>query len=211
MTADQLYPIAIRRSFAMLFCFVSFTASAQGGPGGGFNRNPTPGIAWTSDFQFEQEGTGDVLATLRLSDNEPWDHTNVLDFSFTPAGDAIFGLGVGTFSQPFTNTFNGTVGTDPQGRLDAESTLILFETDLIDFLDGAEPDTFSLNFIPFGPDTVFLTIDDSSTEIAASGYWNPIPEPTSFALLSLGALVLTRRCRNGLLSTATQNEGRVCS
>ena len=66
-------------------------------------------------YDFIEGGTGDVLATLELS-SIPATHTEVVELTFTPAGETLFG-----YSSPYTGIFDGNDGPfvdDGTGGLD---------------------------------------------------------------------------------------------
>ena len=56
-------------------------------------------------YDFVQDGSGSVLATLELS-SLPARHTEVVGLTFTAAGNAIFGLGQGLYSGSFDATLD---------------------------------------------------------------------------------------------------------
>ncbi len=63
--------------------------------------------SWATDYDFIEESSMDVLATLHTDGADPFDHTNVTGFSFTSEGDDLFGFGVGIYLGMFDSTFAG--------------------------------------------------------------------------------------------------------
>ncbi len=124
-------------------------------------------------YSFHQNGTGDTLATLELTDPVPYDHNDVVDLSFTAEGDAFFGLGVGTFGIPFTATANGSFITDPGGSLISSTGVIVFiQTGRSDFVPGPGPNTGDALSLQFHGAA-------SSSEIALSIDYNAGGTPTA--------------------------------
>ena len=152
-------------------------------------------------YNFVQNGTGDILSTLELNDPAPYDHNDVVDLSFTTKGDALFGLGVGTFGIPFTATLNGLIATDAGGSLISSTGGIVFiRTGRSDFVPGPGPNTgddLTLLFLGSANNSeISLSIDfNAGGTPQANGEWTVIPEPASLLLLVLGGLALMRRRR----------------
>lgn len=63
-------------------------------------------------YNFEEVGTGTVLATLELA-SLPATHTEVLGLTFTPAGQAFFGFG-----ETYQGSFDTSVGDSPAAMVD---------------------------------------------------------------------------------------------
>ena len=130
----------------------------------------TYGYARTSLFQ--EVGTNDVLAILELS-NIPASSGDIIDFSFTPAGDAIFGLNGLEGSNPFFGT--GLVSTFGPPFLHSVGSQATWVQDI--FL-VAGPDEFltyhlAMEFNQFLTSRLELTGDATAT---ANGNWLLLPE-----------------------------------
>jgi hypothetical protein len=146
-------------------------------------------------YNFEEDFTGNVLATLELS-SLPATHSEVVSLEFSMDGEAIFGV-LGLYSGTFDTTDDA------------------FIADGADGLAGSGPGTFSSIFDldPAIVDAVFFELNASgivgedrinanfgpdSAPIFALGDWRTtaaVPEPTSTALIvmGLGGVLLKRR------------------
>lgn len=156
-------------------------ASAEAGP--------------AASYHFMEEGSGDILATMDLAGPGPYEHTDITDFSFTAEGDAIFGLGVGSFPEPFASTTNGMF-EDIDGKLVTPSGGVVFvSTDFQDFIGGPQVDYVQSTFgFSDSPSRITLGIDSNDQVIEARGLWM-VPAPGAAALLGLAAVGALRRRR----------------
>jgi hypothetical protein len=147
-------------------------------------------------YDFVEDGTGNVLATLELS-SLPATHTEVVGLTFTPAGEAIFGLGP-TYTGIFDNSFptGGSLVDDGSGGLKGEPNLV----DIVDF-DPPESDPNPLTpplsqlviRVPSDSnlnqlDAIMDNLNDDLREVQAVGQFHFVPEPTSFALFLTAVL-----------------------
>jgi hypothetical protein len=151
-------------------------------------------------YDFVQEGTGDVLATLELT-TLPATHEEIAGMTFTPAGETLFG-----FVSPYAGEFDGTIlPWDDDGAgglapaLPASSSKIgdgdpptsswhpTLGTSEVIIIAGRDPGVDQIALLPE---------DDSDPLIFAVGDWRLVPEPSALALFclgSLGAAALRRR------------------
>lgn len=67
-------------------------------------------------YQFEQDGSGTVIATMELAQVPANDVSHLTSFKFTAAGDATFALGTGELENIF-NFFGGSAGDNGGGGL----------------------------------------------------------------------------------------------
>jgi hypothetical protein len=143
-------------------------------------------------YNFEQEGTGTVLATLEL-DFLPASHSQVVSLDLTTEGTSIF-----SFFTPYAGSFDTSVGTfiaDGLGGLEgsgdfAIATLVDNDPAIIDAVaftlaadDNIRRDQIE---IYFGPD---------SSPISEFGDWVGVPEPSTLTLATLALLGMSYRRR----------------
>lgn len=146
-------------------------------------------------YNFEQQGTGIVLATLELS-SLPATHTEVVELTFSSTGQSIFGYPAifpGTFELTFMTIVEDGIGG--LGELEG--------AELWDF-DAPRPSTHpmggtSLVNLQFWSTVGFDSIDVTDDrpgfidyDIGVNGDWRLVPEPSSFAMCLLGAFFVSR-------------------
>ncbi len=146
----------------------------------------------TAQYDFVQESTGDILATVELSGSSPWFHADVASLTFTPEGVDIFGLPTPYPAGAFTESSAQQWITDGIGGLREESGLLASAviSDLApppSLLVGAA-DTFTFDMYatdPAGLDNLSLAyFPQGSTSpaaelISALGDWRVVPTPIS--------------------------------
>ena len=171
-------------------------------------------VSRAAEYDFVQDGTGVVLATLTTDTPTPFNHMNVVSLDFTIEGDAIFGFGIGEYSGTFdfTNAAGEFFVSDGSGGLAGQGV-----DPWTQFVDADPPSTI-FNPVPVTPRFViqanvlpsfftvggFLGYDDAGIlpqefVIVEGGFWvtssdsEPLgtPEPTTFTLALLGLLILT--------------------
>lgn len=144
-------------------------------------------IRATSIYQFFQDGTGETLAFLEFS-SLPATENELVSLTFTPAGDAIFGLGEaydGVFdssAKTFVDDGNGhLVSSEPDwganimdSTPEEASTLVgsLREV-IIGTSDPGEP-----------VDVILLDADAFNTLVFATGSFIRVPETATIGLLA---------------------------
>lgn len=141
-------------------------------------------------YEFQQDRTGDVLATMEFS-ALPATETEVVSLVFTPAGDAFFGLGEsydGTFdssAKSFVDDGTGIlVSSEPTWGANIEDTNPEEASTLIGDLAWVLVGTSN----PGKPvDVIYLESADFQTRIFGVGSFVRIPEPSAFALLTIAA------------------------
>ncbi|MCG8689982.1 MAG: PEP-CTERM sorting domain-containing protein [Minwuiales bacterium] len=149
-------------------------------------------------FQFEEDGTGDILATMTLgSDTGPFDHSDITAFAFTAAGDAIFGIGVGPFTPLFERTRSDGFTVAADGGLRFVSSSSFVQSPQVDFVGGTKLDLLELGFRFGDIESIGLDRDRSGagtgdrTFILSEGSWVPadaadVPAPAMLPLLLAG-------------------------
>ena len=160
----------------------------------------TANLASATIYDFVEGSSGDVLAVLETDGTDPFDHTNVVDFSFTAAGDAIYGFGLGSYGGNFTDTAE-PMTSDGNGGL----TGAIFGVGGIFSFDPPASTLHNLNAFWFqaelssGFDSLIGQKVGGGPVVRADGDWVSIPEPGSFVLLCCGAVGIgvgvTRRRR----------------
>ena len=158
-------------------------------------------------FQFEEDGTGDILATMTLGpDTGPFDHSDITAFAFTAAGDAIFGIGVGPFTLPFERTRGDGFTVAADGGLRFVSSGSFVQSPQVDFVGGTKLDLLELGFRSGDIESIGLDRDRSGagtgdrTFIRSEGSWVPadaadVPAPATLPLLLAGLGVLAAGVR----------------
>ena len=131
-----------------------------------------------NSYDFVDAGTSDVLATMEL---RPFLQVSVEDmvaFSFSPEGDAIFGLGVGPLEPAFFSGGGSVADFGSIGLRSFNNEDVSWSQDFFTVGPGMVFQTyhFSLNFFPFSPpflpDSLELTGDATASAI---GRWLPTP------------------------------------
>jgi|GEM_PF-3997796 len=138
-----------------------------------------------TEYQFERENSGEVLAILRLS-SLPATHNEILSLSFTPAGEALYGFGpnyAGAFDTTDDRGDSVTVADNGSGEL---LCIDCNQVQQVSFIDndpppatGGFPDAiFSINLF----DDV-STLTRNGTPFRAAGNWViAVPEPSSMSV-----------------------------
>lgn len=139
-------------------------------------------------YEFHQDGTGDVLATLELS-ALPATESEVVSLAFTPAGDAIFGLG---------ELYDGTFDSSAKSFVDDGSGLLVSsEPDWGANIEDTTPEETSsvigdLAWVILGTsdpgqhvDVIYLEGANFDTRVFANGSFLQVPEPSTCGLLTL--------------------------
>lgn len=154
-------------------------------------------------YNFEEAGTGDVLATLELA-TLPATHLQVVGLDFSDLGVSIFGL-----PDPYPGLFDSSTAAfimdGPAGLSGAG------EFGIAVFTDAEAPESTFLPGVPVffqlgadatvGRDFLFLerSVSDPGVEsIFAVGDWVFVPEPSTLVLFVVGAVLVgsgARRCR----------------
>ena len=141
-------------------------------------------------FEFVQDGTGDVLVTLELT-SLPATHSEVAGLTFTPAGEAIFGLG-SVYGSTFDSTSAGqTVVSDGFGGLTSSGGLTRI-------FDNSPPagNSFTVtvdNITNGGGGTPFDDLeyfDSFGSLVTAQGTFTAVPEPSSFLFMGLVGIAM---------------------
>jgi hypothetical protein len=145
-------------------------------------------------YNFEEDGTGNVLATMELS-SLPATHSEVVILEFSMDGEAIFGV-LGLYSGTFDTTDDAFIADGADGLAGSGAGTI---SSIFDF-DPAIVDAvfFELNASGnVGEDRINVNFGPDSDPIFALGDWRrtAVPEPTSTALIvmGLGGVLLKRR------------------
>lgn len=132
-------------------------------------------------YNYEEDSTGTVLATLELA-SLPATHAEVLELTFTPAGQAIFGFG-GTY----LGTFDTTDGDTP-AQLIADGIGGLRSTTVgaVSFFSDQDPPSSLVTtpelFSVYATDVsghdgiVLFGLPESPV---SSGDWRAVPEPSA--------------------------------
>ena len=154
-------------------------------------------------YNFEQAGTGAVLAQLELS-MLPATHEEVVNLTFTSAGQELFGYNFAVYPGTFATTCIPFID-DGMGGLTG-SDYCFTESP---YIQSHDPPQSSLSPIPtrsfhmtaFDQDMLvmwsFDELDDDAPHdshhdlfVTANGDWRIVPEPTSHLLVSWSALVV---------------------
>lgn len=154
--------------------------------------------ATAADYEFMQEGTGDILATLSTNDADPFSHTDVTSLTFTTEGDAIFHVGTSDVSSYLSST-GDSLTNDGLGGLEGTGT----EQNGFLLMDPPPPHvdpiaTGQMTFYAGGidPDSISLESNDLPGDESATGLWVlSVPEPASVLLMILGAAIALWKCR----------------
>jgi hypothetical protein len=148
-------------------------------------------------YDFEEEGTGTVLATLELA-SLPATHNQVLGLTFTPEGQAVFGYGPtypGTFDFTVRLFVDDGVGglTCPDGVGNAWINDDAPPAGLYEVLPNSAMFGLGTGFDPGGPDYMVLKMLSpwvgGSPYVIRPGWWVVVPEPTCLALV-VGAVIV---------------------
>ena len=153
-------------------------------------------------YQFEQEGTGEVLATLELASLPATQLSDLLSFRFTDAGDAVFAIGTNDFGPEF-DFFGSSASGDGAGGLVGPAFISLDEppipSDLTNYPEFLLSNTLQIRIgAPGSFDLLEYRYDDSNFQIrilSVDGNWIQVPEPSALALFCVGAIVTLRRRR----------------
>lgn len=151
-------------------------------------------------YEFIQEGTGDTLAYWELS-SLPAGHEEVISLTFTPIGEAMFGLG-----EHYDGEFDGWVqdqamddgmgGLGNSGNHEIDPSIFDVEDAPISTLAiGANEATMNLRYgTDPGEDRIWYSFD-SPGSIIADGDWRlvAVPEPHTLAILSTSVLICALR------------------
>jgi len=183
----QLFLFTATRSVLASVMFVGFSISS----------------AYGTSYDFIQGGTGDTLATLTTDGTDPFDHTNVVEISFTSAGDALFGFGTGVIPFVFqATTPSSAEWTEVGGGL---QTVDVSKSGSLRDLDTTVPSSFNPTH-PLGGVTFVLFADDAAggdgmfygdvpdggvVDVFVDGDWasaagGVVPEPSTAILLIIG-------------------------
>ena len=147
-----------------------------------------------ADFvcNFEEDGTGNVLATLELS-SLPATHSEVVSLLFSLDGEAIFGV-LGLYSGTFDTTNDAFIADGADGLAGSGAGTI---SSIFDF-DPAIVDAVFLELNAsgnVGEDRINVNFGPDSDTTFAFGDWTVVPEPSSALLLLIGLLGFVRRRR----------------
>ncbi len=160
-----------------------------------------------ASYDFVEHPSGDILATLHTDSSDPFDHTNVIGLSFTSEGDALLGIGVGTYPNSFDQTSNlwmsdGIGGLSTVSGLEdyiysfnAPPSQILFD------LNNGSASTVILQLAvnPSSFDSIDLSDGTLPEFIHITGQWQLVPEPASILLVTPGLMmILGHRARRRL-------------
>lgn len=157
--------------------------------------------SWAASFDFTEEGSGIVLATLHTDSTDPFDHSNITSLSFTSEGDVRFGFGSGSYPGTFDSTFamNRWI-SDGFGGL---TTVDVMVSGIISdntppsstVLMNAQTPIFSIGLEPTSSGQMTLVDGTLPDFITIQGMWNQVPEPSSMALLTAGLIGFCQRWR----------------
>ena len=120
-----------------------------------------PSVEGQVFYEFEQSSTGDILATIELT-QLPADVDDITELTFTPSGEAFFGLGP-VYSGAFDRPVSGfAISDDGAGGLGCGTSLCsanfidddppvstrfgMLDAFVLDIRDGPEDDLFSVEF-----------------------------------------------------------------
>lgn len=132
-------------------------------------------------YNYEEDGTGTVLATLELA-SLPATHTEVLGLTFTPAGQAMFGFG-----ETYLGTFDTTGGDTPAQMIaDGIGGLASTTVDAVSFFSDQDPPSSLVTtpelFSVYATDVsghdgiVLFGVPESPV---STGDWRAVPEPSA--------------------------------
>lgn len=137
-------------------------------------------------YNFVEEDSGNILATLELT-SLPATHEEVAGLTFTPAGEAVFGLGStygGTFDEmaPASWTFVGSeqFGLIPSG---CGFACAMLDNDPPPSTIVADVEYVAVGFIVLTGQAVIRMND--MNPVNAFGLWQAVPEPSTAFLLIL--------------------------
>lgn len=159
----------------------------------------TTASATAADYDFVQEGTGDILATLSTNDADPFSHTDVISLIFTTEGNAIFNVGISDVSSYLSST-DASLTNDGLGGLEGTGT---GQNGFL-LMDPPPPHDPPIQFgqMTFyaggtDPDSISLESFDLSAPPSVTGLWVlAVPEPGTAvlgALAGVGLLLVRRR------------------
>lgn len=152
-----------------------------------------------ADYEFIQEGTGDILATLSTNGADPFFHTDVISLNFTTEGDAILGVGTSDVSS-FLSSTGASLTSDGLGGLEGtgagQNGFLL--------MDPPPPHdppiaTGQMTFYAGGsdPDSISLESLDLPQMDPVTGLWVlVVPEPGTAvlgAMAGIGMMMAQRR------------------
>lgn len=151
-------------------------------------------LSSATDYSFVEDMTGDVLAILATDGTSPFDDSNVVSLTFTLAGDAAFGFGVGEYGGVFAMDSTSLFENDGSGGLRGTNGFAVM-------VDRMPPQTshplgpfFDMRLIAGNNDQ--MSANHQSGRVGAGGDWLIVPEPAIAILLTamFTVSILLRPC-----------------